>query len=193
MILSNNMGETVITTLVFGFTVAVMAAFLIRCLSREHRRFAILVLIFLPLLSFGLYLWRGEPGLSGAPAFFEAKESPRAQKRALAQQELALIQALAQQPDNLNLMLSLGSLRVKIGRPEDAIVILEQGLEKAPENEEILTEIGAAYYALGISDLLLSGDRVKALKNMEQSLKYAPENAPYRKELIKKIETLRKS
>lgn len=164
---------------------ALLCALVTALILHDMHRHRMALLIAMPVLSLGLYLWMGTPDQPGAPALFE-RTGPRAEQRALAAQELALMQALSEDDENLTLMLALGTVRMRAGRTEEAIRILEHAQTSAPDDKDVRTELAAAYYAHALSQK--QGD---ARLWLEKAYDLAPADAPYRTRLEQDFNTPR--
>lgn len=81
---------------------------------------------------------------------------------AVAEQQFAAALALA--PGRVSALLNLGAARLKLGRAEEALAVLEEALQTEPDNAEALAHQGAALAELGrLEAALASFDRSLAL------------------------------
>lgn len=157
---------------------ALVTLYLLRPLERRGR---MVLAVLIPLAALGLYLWQGNPDIPSAAALFEG-EGPRAEQRSLLVQELALMEGLSQTPDDLGLMLALGATRMQAGRIDEAVRILEHARQQAPDHPDVLTELGAAYYAQAVMHLIAE-EPDQGLERLYQAQAVAPDHAPYKAQL----------
>ncbi len=170
-------------------TAAAMLALLRPLAQAGKNRLVAALSCALPAAALGLYLWIGHPDLPSAAAAFETA-GPRAERRALVAQELTLMQALSQSPDNVRLMLALGDTQMKQGHIDEAVRILEQARDARPDNHEVRAELGAAYYAKAIR-LLMDEDRDGARPWMDKAVGTAPPDVSYAARLKRDSAALR--
>lgn len=130
-----------------------------------------------------LYLLTGAPDTPSAAALFE-NEGARAKQRALTGQELTLMQAVAEDTTDIKMQLALGETRLRAGRAEDAVAILENARGLQPNNQDVLSALGFAHYAAAI-ELAMANDIPGAKARLDTALKIAPENAPYRAQIMR--------
>lgn len=147
------------------------------------------MLAFMTLAAMGLYLWRGSPDVPSQPALFQTS-GPAFEQRASVKKEMALMQELAQKPEDTALMLELGAVRLQNGRIDQAIAILSAALEKEPESQPLRVKLGAAHYAAALSQILLENSKARALEHFEKALAIAPDDAPYRDRLLRDMKSV---
>ncbi|MCB9996588.1 MAG: hypothetical protein H6869_09150 [Rhodospirillales bacterium] len=140
------------------------------------------LLCLMTIATMGLYLSRGAPYIPSAPALFE-RSGPNFDKRQAVNEELALLDRLAQKPDDADLMLALGSARMKNGRLPQAVTILETARQQKPTRKDISEKLGAAYYAAALVAFLVEDDTAQAGLYFDQALQTAPADAPYKDRL----------
>lgn len=172
-----------ITITIIAFLTA-LAVFYLLVGVNTPKHHKIIIILVIPLGVLSLYLFLGNPDVPSSSALFE-QTGPRAERRALVKKELVLMDTLSNEPDNVDLMLALGAVRVRNGRLNDAISILEAALELDTKNKDIRTELGAAYYAAALSEIVLqeNPDQNQMTELLQKSLKVAPPDAPYIKKL----------
>ncbi len=177
------------TIVIAAILCAICTLYLIIPIAAKNRYSAHGLMVALPLLSLSLYLLLGSPGLPSAAALFE-KDELRIQARSIVKGELKMMEALSKDPENVDLMLALGSIRIAGDRSEDAIGILKHAHDLDPDNEDVKLQLGAAYFVSGLYEME-DNRRAQALEDFRAALKIAPANAPYKKDLKNIIETLK--
>lgn len=116
---------------------------------------AAMVGVCVPTLSLGLYLRLGTPDYPNVPhaARNLAAEKEADQRREQAGDMAALAAKLAArletQPDNLKGWLLLGRTYLTLEREADAVNALRRALQLAPENPDVLVELGEALVIVG--------------------------------------------
>lgn len=155
--------------------------------SRQVQGWALLG--FMTLAAMGIYLWRGSPDIPSQPALFQTS-GPAFEQRASVKKEMALMQQLAQKPEDTALMLELGTVRLQNGRIEPAIAILSAALEMEPQSDALRVKLGAAHYAAALSQYLLENSKARALEHFEKALAIAPEDAPYREKMLRDMKNV---
>jgi cytochrome c-type biogenesis protein CcmH/NrfG len=140
-------------------------------------RQAYLLAAFCLLLGVALgYLFRGSasPAAAQAPAstttqqgsgFQKQQPDPNAQA-ALTQAAAPLLEAVNKDPKDFDSLVKLGDLFYDGKQFPSAIQYYERALVIHPENPDVRTDMGTAYWYMG--------DAEKALTSMETSLKYRP-------------------
>lgn len=146
-----------------------------------------MLLVFITLSAMGIYLWRGAPDIPSQSALFET-QSVNFDKRNDVKKELALMQDLANAPQDIEIMLALGSVRLKNGRLDQAITVLTMAHDKDSAHDKVNIKLGAAHYAAALSALLLDDNKTRAAMHFDKALSIAPEDAPYHKKLLRNIE-----
>jgi cytochrome c-type biogenesis protein CcmH/NrfG len=120
------------------------------------------------------YLFRGSASPAAGPAAASTQQGsgahpqqpdPNAQA-ALAQASAPLLQAVKQNPNDYDSLVKLGNLFYDGQQFASAIQYYERALAIHPENPDVRTDMGTAYW--------YTGDADKALAAMETSLKYRP-------------------
>lgn len=144
------------------------------------------VLIACALLALGLYLSLGSPDLPSAPALFET-EGPRYDQRMASRRELIVMEALAGQPDNIKLLLELGTIRIEADHPEEALEALTQARKLAPKDPRIAEAMGAAYFKLAIFYKMQPRAEARKLSklNLDKALSITPKSSSLYNELKK--------
>ena len=116
------------------------------------------------------YLFRGSAStaLATAPPPTAVQQSqPDANAQAVLMQAVApLIEAVNKDPKDYESLVKLGDLYYDGQQFQNAIVYYERALVLHPENPDVRTDMGTAYWYTGNAD--------KALAAMEASLKYRP-------------------
>jgi len=120
------------------------------------------------------YLFRGSASPAAAvPVAAAAQPDTAAQKQQQAQTQAALDQAAAplldavrKNPSDYDSLVKLGNLYYDGQAFQSAIQYYEQALAMHPENADVRTDMGTAYWYAGNPD--------KALSEMQTSLKYRP-------------------
>jgi cytochrome c-type biogenesis protein CcmH/NrfG len=97
------------------------------------------------------------------------------------------MEALASEPNNVKLLLILGTLRIQSGHPEDAIDILTHAQKIAPKNPDILEALGAAHYQLSL--IYKMQPRPEAQKLSREHLAKALAITPKNTDLYKQIKS----
>jgi len=121
------------------------------------------------------YLFRGSASVGAAPVAAATTQQgsgtspqqpdPNAQA-ALAQAAAPLLDTLNQNPNDFDSLVKLGNLFYDGQQFPSAIQYYERALAIHPENPDVRTDMGTAYWYTGNAD--------KALAAMETSLKYRP-------------------
>jgi cytochrome c-type biogenesis protein CcmH/NrfG len=120
------------------------------------------------------YLFRGSaspsaqaavPAVQQQPAQQQQQAVPEAQA-ALAQATAPLLDAVKRDPNDYDSLVKLGNLFYDAQQYPDAIQYYERALVIHPENPDVRTDMGTAYWYAGNAD--------KALAAMQTSLKYRP-------------------
>jgi cytochrome c-type biogenesis protein CcmH/NrfG len=114
------------------------------------------------------YLFRGSassmPQSAGTP---QSTGTPNAQAQAALQQSVGpLLEAVSRNPSDFDSLVRLGDLYYDGKQFPNAIQYYERALVIHPENPDVRTDLGTAYWYTGNAD--------KALAEMETSLKYKP-------------------
>jgi cytochrome c-type biogenesis protein CcmH/NrfG len=142
-------------------------------------RQAYLLAAFCLLLGVALgYLFRGSASPAAAQAaastttqqgsgFQKQQPDPNAQA-ALTQAAAPLLEAVNKDPNDFDSLVKLGDLFYDGKQFPSAIQYYERALVIHPENPDVRTDMGTAYW--------YTGDAEKALASMETSLKYRPGN-----------------
>ncbi len=177
-----------ITIVVAAIICAVCTIYLIIPIAQNHRHITHALMVALPVISLCLYMLLGIPGLPSAAAMFDKNEA-RMQARSLVRGELKMMEALSNDPENTQLMLALGSIRLASDRTNDAINILTHAHDLAPKDKDIRLQLGAAYFVSGLYKAE-QNQKEKALEDFKKALKIAPKGAPYTKDLKKIIAEL---
>lgn len=144
------------------------------------------ILIVFPVLALGLYLAIGSPDLSSAPALFETA-GDRHDARMNGRRELIVLEALAGQPDNIALLLELGTIRIEANHPDEALEVLLRARTLAPKDQRIAEAIGAAYFKRAIFYKMQPRAEAQKLSkmNLDKALAITPKNSELYKELRK--------
>jgi cytochrome c-type biogenesis protein CcmH/NrfG len=121
------------------------------------------------------YLFRGSASPASAQASAPATEQvtapaqqqPTAEMQAaVAQAAAPLLQAVNQNPNDYDSLVKLGNVYYDGQQFQDAIQYYERAVAIHPENVDVRTDMGTAYWYTGNAD--------KAIAAMETSLKYRP-------------------
>lgn len=119
------------------------------------------------------YLFRGSasPALASSSASVTQPSAPEAKPDAntqamLAQAAAPLLEAVSKDPNDYDSLVKLGNLYYDGQQFPNAIQYYERALAIHPENPDVRTDMGTAYWYTGNAD--------KALSAMETSLKYRP-------------------
>lgn len=145
------------------------------------------LLFAMPIAALILYLLLGSPDIASRPALFETT-GPRHEYRMVIKKEMDLMHELARHPDDRNIMVTIGTLRLQTGRPGEAIDILRTALDQHPDDRLVAEELGAAHYAAAIMMLqnLVKIDpesRLTIGNHFENAIHYTPKDALFRQEL----------
>jgi len=135
---------------------------------------AYILAAFCLLLGVGLgYLFRGSASPTSAQASPAAQASNFNQQSADAQMQAALAQAAAplleavnKNPNDYDSLVKLGNVYYDGKQYPNAISYYQRALAIHPENADVRTDMGTAYW--------YSGDADKAITTMQASLKYRP-------------------
>src|SRR3954465_7713354 len=101
--------------------------------------------------------------------FLDGVAHYQAGRLAQAEQQFAAAQALA--PGRPSVLTNLGAVRLKLGRPEEALAVLQDALAKEPDNGEALGHCAAAHAELGhAQEALALFDRALALDGARPAL-----------------------
>jgi cytochrome c-type biogenesis protein CcmH len=152
-----------------------------------HRFLTPALCLAVPMFALGLYLHMGAPTLGSAPRLPPSHPpigtSAADERKALAQEIASLKAQLAQQPDDPEVLSSLGealTLEADGVVTPDAQSLFRRALEKASDDPR------AAYY-LGLADAQ-GGDSKAALERWQALERIAPADAPWRPALRSEIE-----
>lgn len=141
------------------------------------------LLFLLPIAAISLYLALGNPDISSKPALFETK-GPRYEYRMMIKQEMDIMQDLAHNPADRNIMIALGTLRLQTARPDEAIDILQIAHERFPKDDLVKEELGAAHYAAALTDLRdpeMNAQKQNKIENhFKEALRFTPPKALFR-------------
>jgi cytochrome c-type biogenesis protein CcmH/NrfG len=114
------------------------------------------------------YLFRGsESSMPQSAATPQSTGVPNAQAQAALQQSVGpLLEAVNSNPTDFDSLVKLGDLYYDGKQFPNAIQYYERALAIHPENPDVRTDLGTAYWYMGNAD--------KALAEMETSLQYKP-------------------
>lgn len=118
------------------------------------------------------YLFRGSASPSGAsvvqttPQRNDAQANARNAQAALAEAAAPYLDAVSKNPNDYESLVKLGNLFYDAQQYPPAIQYYERALTIHPENVDVRTDMGTAYWYAGNAD--------KALEEMQTSLKYQP-------------------
>lgn len=118
------------------------------------------------------YLFRGSASPSGAsvvqttPQRNDAQANARNAQAALAEAAAPYLDAVSKNPNDYESLVKLGNLFYDAQQYPPAIQYYEKALTIHPENVDVRTDMGTAYWYAGNAD--------KALEEMQTSLKYQP-------------------
>ncbi len=120
------------------------------------------------------YLFRGSASLVAQPAASEAQPDNGSQKQpasataqaAVAQAAAPYLEALNQNPNDYDSLVKLGNVFYDGQQFPNAVQYYERALAIHPENADVRTDMGTAYWYAGNAD--------QAVAAMETSLKYRP-------------------
>lgn len=189
-------------------------------LSSNARWAIILILLFIPSASWGLYAYTGMPDLPSQP-LAERKNSPIQDKSAadlIAQAEAHLVQS----PEDGRGWAILAPIYLRLGRVDDAISAYRKALQYLGDDAERLIGLGEAlivkangqvtFEALALFEkagklsptdlrpplmqvraLMQAGKRDEAIGVLQKILDTAPENAPWRPDIVQTIANLKTS
>ncbi|WOC15206.1 c-type cytochrome biogenesis protein CcmI [Pseudochrobactrum sp. MP213Fo] len=187
-------------------------------LSKNSRWAVILVLLFIPGVSWGVYALTGTPDLPSQP-LAERKANPIQDKTAL--ELIAQAEAhLAQSPQDGRGWAILAPIYLRLGRVDDAIAAYRKALQLLGDDTERLIGLGEAlivkangevtFEALGLFEkagklsptdlrpplmqvraLMQGGKRDEAVAVLQKMLATAPENAPWRADIEQTIVNLK--
>ncbi len=186
--------------------------------SRSARFAIILILLFIPAVSWGLYAMTGSPDLPSQPLAERRANTVQDQKAAelIAQAEAHL----AKTPDDGRGWAILAPIYLRLGRVDDAINAYRKALQLLGDDAERLIGLGEALIvkangavtqeALGLfekaamlepSDLrpplmqarfyMQAGKRDEAIAVLQKMLDTAPENAPWRADIEQAIANMK--
>lgn len=165
---------------------AVVLAFALHPVMKSNPRQGWRLLFACAVLALGLYLSIGSPDTPSAPAIFET-DGPRHDRRMAGRRELIVMEALSGQPDNVKLLLELGTIRIEADHPEEALEALTQARKHAPHDPRIAEAMGAAYFKLAL--FYKTQPRPEAQKlsklNLDKALAITPKSSALYHELKK--------
>ncbi len=144
------------------------------------------ILIACAIAALGLYFALGSPDTGSAPALFETS-GPRFDQRMAGRRELIVMEALAGQPDNLKLLLELGTIRIEADHPEEALEVLTHARQLAPRDPRIAEALGAAYFKLALFYKMQPRPEARKLSklNLDKALAITPKSSTLYNELKK--------
>jgi cytochrome c-type biogenesis protein CcmH/NrfG len=157
--------------------------------NKDTRRMGLAIVCIVAPGAILTYLMIGHPDIPSQAALFETT-GPRTAARALTGKELSLMQQVAADPDNVKLMVALGDVRLKAGRWEDALAILDTAHGKTPADRDVNLELGAAHDEAAAVLLNRDNDRAGAVDQLQQARAIAPKDAPYLPQVERDIQLL---
>ena len=132
--------------------------------------------------SLSFYLWQGNPEMPAASASYE-KDEQRAAIRSLMSQ-------LRFQPNNPDLLTSLGQIYFEAGDLERSIVLLEKALVADPKHLRARNGLGAMLFGIGMMMRSQGASDAQILPVWRQAFDIAPEGAPYRETIKRNLDSL---
>lgn len=178
-----------ILMIILAVFAAIILAFALHPLMKKNSKLAWRVIALCAVISVGTYLVIGSPDIPSAPALFE-KSGPRNDQRLLQRRELLVMEALAADPDNVRMLLELGTIRINENRGEDALDVLQRARTLAPNNPDIAEAIGAAHYS--IARLYAIQPRQEAQQKAREHLEKALQITPKTTDLYKHLRTIQR-
>ncbi len=145
--------------------------------KKEQKKAMILGLI-IALSAIGIYVWKGHSDIPSAPALFE-KTGQRAELRQIIIFEQDLEIAHKSNPDNLKLSLTLADTKLKLGKIEEAVKLLEQTINKYPENTEVKEMLGSILFGMGMMLKSKGAPKEEIIRIWQKAKKIAPKGATY--------------
>lgn len=116
------------------------------------------------------YLFRGSESRAGqpAPASSATQQGPSAeeQKKMLASAAAPLLEAVKNNPADVDSLIKLGNIYYDGQQYPDAIKYYENAVKLRPDNPDVITDLGTAYWYLGDAD--------RAVAEFQKSLKIRP-------------------
>lgn len=175
-----------ITMILAGLLCAAVLAFTLHPLMKSNQKLGWRILLASALVSLGLYLAIGSPEMASAPAAFETS-GPRFEQRMAGRRELIVMEALAGDPDNIKLLLELGTIRVEADHPEEALEVLTHARKLAPRDNRVAETMGAAYFKLAIFYKMQPRPEAQKLSrlNLDKALAITPKSSALYNELKK--------
>lgn len=175
-----------ITMILAGLICAVVLAFTLHPLMKSNPKQGWRILLAAAIASLGLYLALGSPDLPGSPAAFETS-GPRFEQRMAGRRELIVMEALAGDPDNVKLLLELGTIRIEADHPEEALEVLTHARKLAPKDNRIAESMGAAYFKLALFYKMQPRPEAQKLSklNLDKALAITPKSSTLYNELKK--------
>jgi hypothetical protein len=175
-----------ITMILAGLICATVLAFTLHPLMKSSPKTGWRILLAAAVISLGLYLVLGSPDMASAPAAFETS-GPRFEQRMAGRRELIVMEALAGDPDNVKLLLELGTIRIEADHPEEALEVLTHARKLAPRDTRIAEAMGAAYFKLALFYKMQPRPEAQKLGtiNLDKALAITPKASPLYNELKK--------
>ena len=169
-----------------AFICAITLALALHPLMKTNPKQAWPILIACAIFSLALYLAIGSPDTSSAPAMFETS-GERNDARMNSRRELIVMEALAGQPDNIKLLLELGTIRIEANHPDEALEVLLRARQIAPKDQRVAEALGAAYFKRAILYKMQPRDEAQKLArlNLDKALAVTPKNSELYTELKK--------
>ena len=175
-----------ITMILAAILCAIILALALHPVMKSNAKRGWRILIACAIAALGIYLSIGSPDTASAPALFETN-GPRHDQRMAGRRELIVMEALAGQPDNVKLLLELGTIRIEADHPEEALEALTQARKFAPKDPRIAEAMGAAYFKLAIFYKMQPRAEAQKLSrlNLDKALSITPKSSSLYNELKK--------
>lgn len=170
--------------IIFFLTVIAATAALAFIARKEqrHKKFATLMAIAVPLIALILYFTFLSPSLTQQALPQSEQEQQEAYAQSLEDEAEKVIAAHAANPDDVTLNLQLASVYMRQDNYDQAADVLNEALQKNPNNEQLVTQLAATYFAQG---LLFAGQNknTQALASLKKAQATVPVGGPFGRDL----------
>ena len=144
--------------------------YLISPMMQTRPNICYVLMIFIPVTSLlGLFV-------VSSPSSINLKPAPLVDN--FAEEEKALMDKLAQNPDDPTVILDLAGIYISQERFTDAITLLRQAQAKDTDNEDFALQLATAHFARGLL-FAENGDYEQGVKSLLYAVAEAPENATF--------------
>lgn len=160
----------------FALICALSTIIILAPIAQTHHRHSMILMIFIPCIALGLYMFLGAPDVPSHPAIYET-DPEIIDARNIVLRELETMQAISKEPDNTNLIMRLAGIRMKQGKFDDAAELLQNAVKTFPNEPMLKMQLATAYFAKAMT--LLENKRfVESYQAFEKVKQFAPADAP---------------